>query len=256
MRLNSFYPEKEEQAMGKPSVITIDGPAGSGKSTIGALLAQRLGYTYFDTGVMYRAVTFIALQHNLDCHDEPAMEQLAQTMQIEVCPPTHNDGRQYTIYANGQDITWSIRSPDVDRNVSMTSRYPGVRTALIRQQKAIGQKGNIVMIGRDIGTIVMPDAPLKIYLQTSLEERSRRRLVDLQAKGYTMTRDEVEADLARRDRLDEHVMRPANDAWVVNTDTPTPNEVVDRIVALFDTGISHVTQGQPPSVSTMEEGTS
>ncbi len=242
--------------MGKPSVITIDGPAGSGKSTVGALLAQRLGYTYFDTGVMYRAVAFIALQQNLDCHDESAMEQLAQTMQIEVCTPTDNDGRQYTIYANGQDITWSIRSPDVDRNVSVTSRYPGVRTALIRQQKAIGQKGSIVMVGRDIGTIVMPDAPLKVYLQTSLEERSRRRLVDLQAKGHAMTREEVEADLARRDRLDEHVMRPANDAWVVHTDTPTPTEVVDRIVALFDTGISHVTHGERPSVNTVEEVTS
>ncbi len=224
--------------MPKPSVITIDGPAGSGKSTLGELLAQRLGYLYFDTGVMYRALTLVAQQQHTNLHDGAALQDLARRLHIEVQTPTEPDGRQYTVLADGADVTWPIRSPSVNRDVSLVSSYAGVRAELIRQQRLIGQRGQVVMVGRDIGRVVMPDAPLKIYLEASLEERSRRRAQELWAKGSTLALEEVQADLARRDALDQHVMQAAEDALLLRNDSLTPDETVNRIVALFD-GIEH-----------------
>lgn len=223
-----------EQPVSKPSVITIDGPAGSGKSTMGELLARRLGYTYFDTGIMYRAVTLLALQRQLNCDDGRAMEELAHNTHIEVHPPTQEDGRQYTVLVDGDDVTWEIRQPEVDRNVSLVSRHPGVRAELIRQQRIIGQRGNVVMVGRDIGTIVMPDAPLKVYLQTSLRERARRRLHEQRAHDPHTSLEHIETEMARRDALDQHVMQPASDAIILHTDNLSPDEEVERIVALFE----------------------
>lgn len=220
----------------KPSVITIDGPAGSGKSTMGELLARRLGYTYFDTGVMYRAVTLLALQQQLDCQDGRVMENLAHEARIEVHPPTQADGRQYTVVVNGHDVTWELRQPEVDRNVSHVSRHPGVRTELIRRQRLIGQRGNVIMVGRDIGTIVMPDAPLKVYLQTSLRERARRRLAEQRTRDPHISLEHIETEMARRDALDQHVMQPASDALILHTDNLSPDEEVERIVALFEQG--------------------
>jgi CMP/dCMP kinase len=216
--------------MQQPAVITIDGPAGTGKSTVGERLARRLGYIYFDTGVMYRAVTLAALQRAMDCHDGAAMEHLARHLTIDVQPPTHNDGQQYTVLVDGQDVTWDMRTPEVDRTVSVVSKHPGVRRELIRQQRAIGTRGNVVMVGRDIGTIVMPDAPLKVYLQTSLEERARRRFREQQARGVTIALADVQADMARRDELDQHVIAPAHDAHIIHTDTISPDEGVAMIL--------------------------
>jgi len=153
-----------KKTLSQPSRIAIDGPAASGKSTIGELLAEQLHYVYFDTGVMYRAVTWAALQRGIDLADEKAVTDLAERIHIEVTQPTVADGRQYTVYADGEDITWQIRRPEVDHGVSPVSAYPGVRAALTAQQRRIGQAGRIVMVGRDIGTVVMPDADLKIYL--------------------------------------------------------------------------------------------
>jgi cytidylate kinase len=221
--------------MPQPSLIAIDGAAGTGKSTLGALLAQRLGYLYFDTGVMYRAVTLVAVQQKLDCTDSTRMENLAHEVAIDVVPPTMEDGRQYTVLVNGTDVTWDIRSPNVEQHVSLVSRHPGVRAELIRQQRLIGQRGKVVMVGRDIGTVVMPDAPLKIYLTTSLEERARRRYAEAQAKpdSASPSLEHIQADLARRDKLDSHVLQPARDALLLQTDTLSPAASADWVIAQF-----------------------
>ena len=142
------------------STIAIDGPAASGKSTVGGLLAERLSYLYFDTGVMYRAVTWVALKKDIPISDERAITQLAERIEIRVTQPTVEDGRQYTVYTDGEDATWDIRLPDVDANVSPVSAYPGVRQALLEQQRRIAESGDVVMLGRDIGTVILPDADL------------------------------------------------------------------------------------------------
>lgn len=222
--------------MHKPTLITIDGAAGTGKSTLGELLAQRLQYLYFDTGVMYRAVTLVALQQELDCTDPQAMETLAHQTTIDVLPPNSDDGRQYTVLVNGEDVTWQLRDSTVERHVSLVAKHPKVREELIRQQRRIGKRGNVVMVGRDIGTIVATDAPLKIYLETSLEERARRRFLNEQTRGNTAASlEQIQADLARRDTLDEHVLYPAQDALILQTDTISPSESVEWIIAKFET---------------------
>lgn len=202
-----------------PQTIAIDGPAGAGKSTLGALLAERLGYLYFDTGVMYRALALAAIERNVDRSDEAAVAALAAALRIDVLTPTVQDGRQYTVSCDGHDVTWQLRRPDVEGAVSQVARFPAVRQELIRRQQEIGRRGRVVMVGRDIGTIVMPDADVKLYLQTSLDERARRRAVD-----HAAPPDRVAADLARRDELDSHVLQPAADAILLQTDGLTPSE--------------------------------
>jgi cytidylate kinase len=213
-----------------PAVIAIDGPAGAGKSTLGALLAGRLGYLYFDTGVMYRALALAALNAALDLNDQAAVEALAQRITIEVTPPTHADGRQYTVLADGADVTWAIRDPAVERSVSIVARYPGVRRELIRQQRQIGRRGQVVMVGRDIGTVVMPDAGLKVYLEASLAERARRRAHQQAAAHLPAALDEVRTALERRDSLDEHVLHAAPDAVHLQTDGLSPEQEVEWIL--------------------------
>ena len=161
-----------------PSIIAIDGPAASGKSTIGSRLAKTLGYLFFDTGVMYRAITWLVLERGIDLHDEAAVTALAEEAQIDVAPASKPDGRACDVLVNGRDITWEIRTRRVDENVSLIAAYRGVRRALSQQQRRIGQRGRIVMVGRDIGTVVLPEADLKIYLDATaatLSERNRRR---------------------------------------------------------------------------------
>src|SRR4030066_30140 len=137
--------------MSIPQMITIDGPAASGKSTLGRRLAEALGYLFFDTGVMYRAVTWLALQRGIDVRDEAALTALAEKTQIDVAPASKSDGRACDVLVDGQDITWEIRLRKVESNVSRVSAYRGVRSALSQQQRRIGQRGRIVMVGRDIG---------------------------------------------------------------------------------------------------------
>jgi cytidylate kinase len=210
-----------------PSVITIDGPAGAGKSTLGALLATRLGYLYFDTGVMYRALTLAAMEAGLDLGDRDAIEALAAAVVIEVLPPTVDDGRQYTVLLGERDVTLAIRAREVERNVSRVAAYPGVRRELVSRQQAIGRRGRVVMVGRDIGTVVMPEAELKIFLQASLDERARRRADE---GAQTPALEQIRDDLARRDSLDQHVMRPADDAVLLTTDGLTPDDEVAWIL--------------------------
>src|SRR5579883_701335 len=165
--------------------IAIDGPAGVGKSTVGERLAKQIQYLYLDTGAMYRALTWLALQRKIDLDDAAALGALAETFDLEIILPTIADGRQYTVLVEGRDVTWELRSPEVDHAVSLVSRHPPVRAAMRRRQREIGERGGVVMAGRDIGTVVLPNAQLKIYLTASLEERARRRWLELRAKEDT-----------------------------------------------------------------------
>ena len=206
-----------------PLTIAIDGPAASGKSTIGALLAKRLGYIYFDTGVMYRAVTWAALDSGLDIGAEAAVTRLAEQVRIDVLSPTVSDGRQYTVLCDGRDVTWPIRSPEVDRAVSPVSAYPGVRTAMTAQQRRIGLAGRVVMVGRDIGTVVLPEADLKIYLDACVQERAHRRLLEIEARGESADSQAVLLGLIKRDQIDSGrvtaPLRPAEDAVIIDSTT-------------------------------------
>jgi cytidylate kinase len=221
---------------GRNICIAIDGEAAAGKSTLGRLLAERLGYLYFDTGVMYRAVTWVALQRGIDLADEAAVAGLAVALRIEVTSPTCSDGRGYTVYADGEDVTWAIRDPAVDRYVSVVAAYAEVRRILREQQRAIGQSRNVVMVGRDIGTAVMPDADVKIYLRASPAERARRRTAELQARGESVTYEDVLTSMQTRDYTDSHravhPLRPADDAVIVDTDTASPQEVLELVLAI------------------------
>ena len=215
--------------------IAIDGPAASGKSTVGGLLAERLGYLYFDTGVMYRAVTWAALDRGVSIEEEPAVTRLAETLCIEVTAPTVSDERQYTILADGVDVTWEIRSPKVNRYVSPVSAYKGVRVALTEQQRRIGEPGRVVMVGRDIGTVVLPQAQVKIYLDATVEERARRRHCERLERGHPSRHEDALEDLRHRDRIDSSretaPLRAAPDAIVIDSTEMTVGEVVAWIEA-------------------------
>jgi cytidylate kinase len=225
--------------MGIPHIITIDGPAASGKSTLGARLAQALGYLYFDTGVMYRAVTWVALQRQLEIADESAITLLAEQLAIDVQPPSRADGRAYDVLADGQDVTWEIRRPEVDANVSPVSAYAGVRAALSAQQRRIGLRGDVVMVGRDIGTVVLPEANLKIYLEASAQERARRRYTELIDRGEAADYDHILAGIHRRDQIDSTrqvaPLRAAPDAIMLDSDHLDADQVLQHVQALVDT---------------------
>jgi len=212
-----------------PNMIAIDGPAAAGKSTIGELLAEELGYLYFDTGVMYRAVTWAALQHNIPIEDEAAVSALAEKLHIDVLQPTVADGRQYTVCVDGQDVTWELRRPEVDYGVSPVSAYPAVRAALTAQQRRIGLQGKVVMVGRDIGTVVLPEAQLKIYLDATVEARARRRYLENRQRGQKTRYADILRAMRRRDRIDSQrdaaPLRPADDAVILDT-TDLPIEQV------------------------------
>ena len=205
----------------RPSTIAIDGPAASGKSTIGYHLAQRLNYLFLDTGVLYRAVTWAVQAEGLPIDDEPAVTRLAERVSIEIVPPTKEDGRPYTVRVEGRDVTWDLRSPTVERAVSPVSAYPGVRRALTERMRGIARQGRVVMVGRDIGTVVIPDADLKLYVIASDEERARRRCKEMRAQGKQVSFEDVLADLRRRDRIDSSrkaaPLRQAEDAMILDT---------------------------------------
>jgi CMP/dCMP kinase len=219
-----------------PSIIAIDGPAASGKSTIGLRLANALGYLFFDTGVMYRTITWLALERGIDIQDEAAVTALAAKTQIDVAPASKQDGRACDVLVDGQDITWETRSRRVDENVSIVAAYSGVRRALSQQQRRIGQRGNIVMVGRDIGTVVLPDADLKIYLDATAEERARRRYDEITARGGKPNYDEILQRVVERDRIDSTrdvaPLKAAEDAVVLDSDQLNADQVFERLLAL------------------------
>ena len=223
--------------MNTPRAITIDGPAGSGKSTLGASLAAALGFVYFDTGVMYRALTLAVLDAGIDPSDGVAVAACAERIDIGVEPPTVADGRQYTITLDDRDVTWDIREQRVERAVSTAAGHPAVRVILRAQQRAIGMRGNVVMVGRDIGSIVLPEAPLKIYLDVSIAERTRRRSTELLSRGDTVDEHALYDSIATRDARDAHVMHPAPDAVHINGDTQSPADTLAYVLSLVPTGM-------------------
>lgn len=216
-------------------MIAIDGPAATGKTTVGKAVADHLGYVFLDTGAMYRAVTWLALERGVNPNDEPAVSRLVDNLDIDVLPAGVNDGRQYTVLVNGEDVTWAMREPRVANSVSQVSVYPAVRRALVALQRGIAARGQIVMVGRDIGTVVLPNAPLKIYLDASSEERARRRWQEEQARGGDRSYHEVLAEVRSRDRIDSSretsPLRPAEDAWIIDSSALTAAQVTALILS-------------------------
>jgi cytidylate kinase len=219
-----------------PSIIALDGPAASGKSTLGRKLADALGYLFFDTGIMYRAVTWIALQRDLNLRDEASITELAGSAQIDIRPASKDDGRPCDVVIGERDVTWDMRDGNVDANVSVVSAYAGVRAALSAQQRRIGQRGRIVMVGRDIGTVVLPEADLKIYLDASAEKRARRRYDEIIARGEQADYDAILEKVIERDRIDSTravaPLRPADDAVIINTDELDAEQVLARVLEI------------------------
>jgi len=219
-------------------IIAIDGPAASGKSTIAELLAERLHYLYFDTGVMYRAVTLAALRQLGGVDDEEQVSALAEKAQIDVRTPSKGDGRKYDVLLDGEDITWEIRRPEVDANVSQVSAYPVVRKEMTAQQRRIGKRGSVVMVGRDIGTVVLPEAGFKLYLDASVEERARRRYLEIVGRGEKADYNEILSSLQRRDQIDSTrslaPLKPADDAIILQTNGMTIDAVLQRVLDMLE----------------------
>ena len=213
-------------------VVAIDGPAGSGKSTTARLAAERLGYTYLDTGAMYRAVTLKALREGVDVRDADAVARLAAEAEIEL---TLQDGVP-RVYLDGEDVSDDIRLPEVSRNIGPVADNPRVREILVARQRELGRKGGIVAEGRDIGTVVFPDAEVKFFLTASPEERARRRMKELAQKGIDHSLEQVRREIEKRDR--EDVSRPvgalkkAQDAIELDTTELGIEEQVERVVAV------------------------
>lgn len=221
----------------KAPVICIDGPAASGKTTIAKILAERLGYFYLDTGVLYRAITWVALQQGISPSDGETLAKLAGDTTIEVKAAPPGDPRQTVVLADGDDVSLAIRTPQVDANVSEVSAHPDVRTALIDVQRSVADKGGVILAGRDAGTVVWPGAEVKLFLVASEEERARRRQKQAEAQGMKVDFDTVLAELRRRDAYDSGravaPLKAATDAIVVDTTSMTIEQVVDKVLELF-----------------------
>lgn len=213
-------------------IIAIDGPAGTGKSTVAKLVAERLGYSYINTGAMYRAVTWEALQEGTDLEDESALVEVAKRCDIRFA----DNG--CSVLLNGQDVSEQIRFPEVDSSISAVVRFPGLRKILVQQQQRMGARGRAVSEGRDVTTVVFPNAEVKIYLDASLDERAMRRYREMEAKGHNLDLSQVRKDTARRDAADEtrehSPLRVAPDALLVDTTNMTAEQVVEKIVAIVE----------------------
>jgi cytidylate kinase len=202
-------------------IVAIDGPAGAGKSTVAKALAERLGFRYLDTGAMYRAVTWLAMQRGVDLGDADALAELARAE-----PVTFDDAER--VWIAGTDVTSSIRGARIDRMVPVVARHPPVREVMRERQRQLGRDGNVVIEGRDIGTVVAPDAGVKVYLIADRDERARRRSAERPGIGA----DALATDLRVRDEKDAERMQPAADAQEIDTTNLQVEDVVERIEAL------------------------
>lgn len=216
--------------------LAIDGPAASGKTTVARLLARRLGLVYLDTGAMYRAVTWKALQQGLDLADEAALEALSCGMHLDMHPDSES-AAGHRLLVDGQDITSFLHSPEVNKAVPRVASIPGVRRDMVRRQRQQTERGGVIMAGRDIGTVVMPEARLKFYLDADLAERARRRCADLAGEGRAFSQQEVAGQLEERDNIDstrnDSPLRVADDAERVDCTALSADQVVELIEARF-----------------------
>lgn len=212
-------------------VIAVDGPVAAGKTSVGRELARRLGYKFLDTGVMYRAVTWLALRRHVPMEDEAALGELAQRTSIRL-PGQDSDRVLVGEMELGEK---DLRDPEVDRHVSQVSQVSEVRRAMVRQQRELAAAGEMVMVGRDIGTVVLPDAGLKVFMSASVEERARRRWRDLLGQGHDVPFAQILRETEARDHIDSHradsPLLPAEDAFQMDTDGRSIDEVVDLILA-------------------------
>jgi cytidylate kinase len=224
---------KDDSSMEDKLVIAIDGPAGAGKSTTAKEIAMRLGYRYIDTGAMYRAVTLLALESAIPMDAEEELTELAEEAEINFAPlrPEKN-----IVYLNGRDVSEEIRTIAVNENVSLVAKVPGVREALVEKQRWMANDGGVIMDGRDIGTVVLPEADLKVFLTASLETRAQRRLDEMQEKGEAAEFSQVKDNLNTRDQIDSHrevaPLKKADDALEIDTTGFDVEEVVKQIIQL------------------------
>ena len=217
----------------KPN-IAIDGPAGAGKSTIAKEIARRLGFLYIDTGAMYRALTYLSLKEGVDLDCPKELTRLAAKAKISL------EGRVdegIKVYSNGEDVTTKIRQPHVSKYVSKVARVEGVRTEMIKLQREIASSGGVVMDGRDIGSVVIPEAEVKFFVTASLEERTSRRLKELKEKGYNVRYEELKKEIVRRDMIDTRrkiaPLKQADDAILIDTTKLSVEETVKRMLKIF-----------------------
>jgi CMP/dCMP kinase len=215
-------------------IVAIDGPAGAGKSTVARAVARRLGVAYLDTGAMYRAIAWLALERGVGASDGEALTALARDNPIGIEPTDDGD----RVHIAGRDVTEEIRLPAVAAEVSEVSAHPGVRREVVAAQRALLAEGDWVSDGRDVGSVVCPHADLKVFLTASLEERARRRRDDLRARGIVLEEDQVREDLRRRDRLDStrasSPLRVAEGAIVVDSSELAADAVAELVVSLVD----------------------
>ena len=212
--------------------VAIDGPAGAGKSTIAKRIARKLGYIYVDTGAMYRAMAYYLIQNQVDAADQEAIAAACQHADISIC---YQDGEQ-VVLLNGENVNAYLRTEAVGNMASVSSAVPEVRKKLVELQQKLARETNVVMDGRDIGTVVLPDADVKVYLTASVETRAKRRFLELQEKGEPTDLAKIAADIEDRDYRDMHrdisPLRQAEDATLVDSSDMTIDQVVERILEL------------------------
>jgi cytidylate kinase len=202
------------------------------------MVAERLGYLFLDTGATYRALTWLALQRGVDLEDQEGLARLAGQVDMTLGPPAVGSSERCTIWVDGEDLTGVLRRPEVERGVSLVSRVPQVRRAMVAVQRRLAGRRRVVMAGRDIGTVVLPSADLKVYLDASPEERARRRQEEMVALGKPFNESDIRQRILRRDAIDsgreDSPLKAAEDAIVINTDGLNQEQVVEKIVALVE----------------------
>lgn len=222
--------EEGRPGVGRVLAVAIDGPAGAGKSTVARALAERLGFAYISTGEMYRALTLKAIKRGVDVFDEQALVDLVESTEVDIVPSAERGQR---VLLDGEDVTLEVRSQEVERLVSHVAKVPGVRRLVVERQRAMALRGPVVMDGRDIGTVVLRDAAFKFFLTATVEERARRRRLELAEHGVTVDQKQLEDEIARRDAIDSgrsvSPLRQAPDAQVIDTTHKSVEEVVDEL---------------------------
>lgn len=213
-------------------IIAIDGPAGAGKSTIAKLIAKQLGLVYIDTGAMYRAVGLKAKRNNIACSEQEKIEEMLKNTEVEL----KNENGATAVYLDGENVSAEIRLPEISRMASDISAVPVVRYAMVEMQRSMANKTDTILDGRDIGTFVLPNADVKIFLTASVEERAERRYKELIARGENVKRKDVRSDIEKRDYNDSHralaPLKKADDATEVDTTGMTIDQVCEKIISL------------------------